>query len=100
ASTGKYFGYFPVINAGVYLADVTSPTGNSSPAGAIQPTNAISWASGAISGTGVRMNAAHVVAGTYDKYILVGSTPADDIIHLAEISTTSGPPTHAASITA
>src|SRR5689334_6257784 len=25
-STAKYFGYFPVINAGVYLADVTNPT--------------------------------------------------------------------------
>ena len=97
ASTAKYFGYFPVINAGVYLADVTSPTGNVGVP--IQPSPAISWASGAISGTGVRLKAAHVAIPGYDKYILVGSTPADDIIHVAEINTSSGVPSEVASIT-
>ncbi len=97
--TGNFFGYFPVINAGVYLADITNPSGNSSPAGAIQPSSAISWPSGAISGTGVRLRAKHIVAGSYDKYLLVGSTPADDVIHVAEINPSTGIPLEVANRT-
>jgi PKD repeat protein len=99
ASTGKYFGYFPVINAGVYLADITSPTGNSSPLNPIQPTSAVNWMSGAISGTGARLRAKHVTIPGYDKYILVGSTMSDDVIHVAEINTNSGIPTEVANRT-
>ncbi len=90
ASTAKFFGYFPVINAGVYLADVTNPTGSSDPGSAIQPSLAIGWHSGAISGTGVRLRAAHVTVGSYDKYLLVGSTADDDVVHVAEINTSTG----------
>ena len=98
-SNGKFFGYFPVINAGVYLADISNPTGNSAPGNAIQPVSAINWASGAISGTGARVHAKHVVIPGYDKYLLVGSTPADDVIHVAEINTSTGIPIEIASRT-
>jgi PKD repeat protein len=98
-TTGKYFGYFPVINDGVYLADVTSPTGNSSPSQAIQPTVANNWHSGSISGQGVRLRAAHVVAGSYDEYVLVGGTAVDDVIHVAEINANTGIPVEVATLT-
>ncbi|HEY1252628.1 MAG TPA: PKD domain-containing protein [Thermoanaerobaculia bacterium] len=97
ATTGSYYGYFPVVNAGVYMADVTNLTGNLLPP--IEPSPAISWASGSISGTGVRLRAAHVVTSSYDKYLLLGSTPADDVIHVAEINTSTGHPTEITSIT-
>jgi hypothetical protein len=99
-SSGKYFGYFPVFNAGVYMADVTSPSGNPSPLQAIQPSLAIGWQSGSISGTGTRLRAAHVVTSTYDKYLLVGATMADDMVHVAEIGPSSGLPAEVASIVA
>ncbi len=45
------------------------------------------------------MHAKHVSIPGYDKYLLVGSTPADDVIHVAEINTSTGIPTEVASRT-
>jgi PKD repeat protein len=98
-TTGKYFGYFPVRDSGVYLADISNPTGNSSPGSAIQPTFAIGWQSGSISGTGARLRAKHVSISGYDKYLLVGGTAADDVIHVAEINTSTGIPVEVANLT-
>jgi PKD repeat protein len=100
ASTGKHFGYFPVTSAGVYLADITNPTGDPSPGSAIQPSLAIGWHSGQLPGDGARLRAVHVSISGYDKYLLAGATQSDDIIHVAEIDPTSGIPVEVASVSA
>jgi hypothetical protein len=44
ASTGQYFGYFPVANDTVYVADVTNPTGSTNPLNPITAHPAgVSW---------------------------------------------------------
>ena len=42
----KYFGYFPVHSDGVYMADMTSPTGNPSASSPMPTSFAIGWSSG------------------------------------------------------
>ncbi len=86
----KYFGYFPVKGAGVYVADVTAPSGSPSYLNPIEPTFAIAWSSPSASGQGARINAAHVTVPAYDKYLLVGATSGDSRMHVAEINTSSG----------
>ena len=87
-STGKYFGYFPTSNNNVQKVDLTSPNGSPDPGEALPSTNAIGWASTPTSG--VRVAEAHVVVTGYDKHILVGSTPTDSRLHVAEINETNG----------
>jgi PKD domain len=94
----KYFGYFPLKGDDVWLADITSPTGQPGASNAIQPQNAIGWPSGILSGASVRLAAQHVTVGGYDKYLLVGGSMNDDTIHVAEINPTTGIPNEVASV--
>src|SRR5262249_18747079 len=96
----KYFGYFPLVSGGVYLGDISNPTGDSTAAGAIQPSPAILWAPSSDDGQGdgIRLRASHVSISGYDKYLLVGSNVVDDQIYVAEINPTTGMPTQTASI--
>ena len=87
-STGKYFGYFPTEGGGVEMADLTSPTGDTSMGGAIEPVNAIAWQS--LNFVGVVLRAATVTTSTYSKTILVGTTNSDSTLHVAEVAAASG----------
>ena len=89
---GKYFGYFPVDTDVVYVADLSSPSGQPDYHNPIQTSVAIAWVSGQ---TGVRLKAEHVSIPGYDKYLLVGTTP-DLVIHVAEINAANGAVTEVA----
>ncbi len=86
--TGKYYGYFPTSSNNVQKVDMSSPNGSPDVSEALPSSNAIGWSSTPTSG--VRLAEAHVVAGSYDKHILVGATPADSTLHWAEINETNG----------
>jgi hypothetical protein len=94
ASTSKYFAYYPVESNGVYLADVTTPTGSTSAANPIATTNAIGWMSGSIAGQAVRLRAANVGGAS----ILAGFTPSDKKLHVADIDPATGALTETVSV--
>ena len=84
---GKYFGYMPVEGSGVYLADLSTPSGLPDYHNPIETSVAIGW-----QGTTtfkLRLKAEHVSVPNYDKYILVGATP-DLVLHVAEINAATG----------
>lgn len=97
ASSQKYFGYFPSSSGGVQGADLTNPTGSRYQSDAIVPFSAVSW--GSTSTVGARLTAAHMTIPGYDKYLLVGASPTDLKIHVAEINGTTGVATEVASST-
>ncbi len=90
---GKYFAYLPIDSDGVYLADLSSPSGLPDYHNPIDTSLAISWQSGQ---TAVRLRAEHVSIPNYDAYILVGTTP-DLVMHVAEINAATGALTEVAS---
>ena len=96
----KYFGYFPIKGDDVWLADITSPSGQPGASAALQPQHAIGWSSGILSGESVRLTAQHVTVGSYDKYLLAAGSMNDDTIRVAEINPTTGIPTEVASVAA
>ena len=97
-SNGKYFGYFPTSSNSVQKVDMSSPNGSPDPGEALPSVSAIGWASTPTSG--VRLAEAHVVAGNYNKHVLVGATPgAPGTLHWAEINETNGNLTEMANTT-
>lgn len=88
ASTGKYFGYFPVSGQGVYVGDLTNPTGNPNYANPVNTSLAASWLSDGGTG-GVKTAASHVSISGYDKYLLIG-VDKNKALHVGEINTSSG----------
>ena len=86
----KYFAYLPVKGNGVYMADMTSPTGSPSAANPMQTSFAIGWQSGTTPGKGARLSAAQVTIPGYSKHLLIGSTALDQVLHVAEINTSNG----------
>ena len=90
---GKYFGYLPIDSDGVYVADLSSPSGLPDYHNPIETSLAIAWQSGQ---TAVRLRAEHVSIPNYDAYILVGTTP-DLVMHVAEINAATGALTEVAS---
>ncbi len=91
----RYFGYFPVLGSGVYLAVLDDPTGQTSPP--IATTQVIDWRSLSGVSPGARLKAAHVSIPGYDKYLLVGATFNDMKLHVAEINPSTGFVTEVAS---
>src|SRR6185295_15875267 len=72
--SGKYYAYFPVKQADVYKADISSPTGDPSYNSPIEPSpSSLGWSSTA--SLGVRLKAKHVQINGYDEFLLVGATP-------------------------
>jgi PKD repeat protein len=92
--SGKYVGYFPFTSSpnqgGVALVDVTSPNGNPSTGGALQPFATLNWGAG----KSVLLKTA-LSAG---KYLLVGAMRAEGKIRIAEVDPSTGVATEKASI--
>jgi hypothetical protein len=95
-STQRYFGYFPVYgaSAGVYLADLSTPTGVASYTAALTAQPAIGWIS---TSQAVRLKGARVSVPGYDHLLLVGATAAPGTLRVAEVDPTRGAPTEIAS---
>lgn len=86
-ASAKYFGYFPTASDNVQKVDLTTTNGLADPGSALQPTAGIGWSSAQ---SAVRLRATHLVAGSYDQYVLVGTTRTDSKLHIAEISQANG----------
>ncbi len=63
----KYYGYFPVHSDGVYMADMTNPTGNPSAANPMPTSFAIGWSSGTTNGKSARLSAAQITIPGYSQ---------------------------------
>jgi hypothetical protein len=84
----KTFAYFPVKGQGVYLADISTPTGSAQWQDGIQTAQVLGWMSTSV---GVRLR-----ASSQGLNLLVGST-ADLRLHVATIDQNTGIPTEVAS---
>ncbi len=76
-AASKYFAYLPVKGNSVYMADMTSPTGNPSATNPMQTSFAIGWQSGTTPTRARGLSAAQVTIPGYSKHLLIGATALD-----------------------
>ncbi|HYB53475.1 MAG TPA: hypothetical protein VEG84_06390, partial [Thermoanaerobaculia bacterium] len=86
-ASGKYVGYIPFASSsggGVAVVDVSSPTGDASIGGAIDPFSTLAWGNGAA----VVLKSAHVGS----LYLLAGAVSLENKIRIAEVDPNTGIP--------